>query len=76
MRRIRTIKHPRGYLLMELVPQAYHDGLDFVNQICDNALDLECGAPADGINLGKAMQKLEKIICGYATDLWHKTAYG
>ena len=61
---------------MELVPLSYYDGRDCVNQIYDNALDLRCGDAEDGINLCKAMRRMENIICNYDKHLWHKTAYG
>ena len=65
LRYIRTIKrrsHPRGDLLMELIPLSHHHGYDSVEQLCDTALDLRRGDPEEAVNLSKVAQTLEDIV--------------
>ena len=70
MRAIKRRMHPRGDLLIQLVPLGHCGGKDFVEQICDIAFDLRSRHLEDGSNLAK------KCTSKYDKDLSRKTAHG
>jgi len=70
---IRHRCYPRGDLLIELVPAARYGGSDFVEEICDVALELRGGDPEENVPVWRSMKTLEDMIRNYSGKLWQTT---